>query len=67
MVFLTYCFKCLKEVSAMTTLDKDELWKALDSNAEIEVMHTAEDGDHRWNLNHYEKENLRGKRPGGSI
>jgi hypothetical protein len=41
--------------------------RALDRDADIEVMHTTEKGDHRWKLNRYEKENLRKKKAEGSI
>jgi hypothetical protein len=34
----------------------------ISSHADIEVMHRTEKGDHRWKLNHYEKENLRRKK-----
>jgi hypothetical protein len=40
-------------------LDKEGLWKALDSGADIEVMHPSDKGDLRWMLNRQEKERLR--------
>ncbi len=39
-----YCFACGKRVSALTILDKEGLWKALDSGADIEVMQTSDKG-----------------------
>ena len=51
----------------MTILGKKELWLALDSDADIEVMHIGEQGDHRWKLNHQEKEHLRKRKAEGSI
>jgi hypothetical protein len=44
MNFQAYCFACEKRVSALTILDKEGLWKALDSGADIEVMHTSDKG-----------------------
>jgi hypothetical protein len=40
-------------------LSDTKFWAAIDNDAEVEVLHIAGDGDHRWNLNHYEKEHLR--------
>jgi hypothetical protein len=40
-------------------LDTEGLWKALDSRADIEVMHPSDKGDLRWMLNRQEKERLR--------
>ena len=37
MKFQAYCFACEKRLSAPTILDKEGLWKALDSGADIEV------------------------------
>lgn len=59
MNFQAYCFACEKKVSALTILDKAGLWQALDSGADIEVMHTSDKGDHRWKLNREEREHLR--------
>jgi hypothetical protein len=67
MTFQAYCFKCQKKVTAMTLLDAEELWQALDSDADVEVMHTTEKGDHGWKPNHYEKENLRKQKAKGSL
>jgi len=39
--FQAYCFVCEKRVSALTILDKEGLWKALDSGADVEVIHTG--------------------------
>jgi hypothetical protein len=41
-----YCFACEKRVGPVTILDKERLWKALDGGADIEVMHTSDEGDH---------------------
>jgi len=67
MTFQAYCFECQKKVTAGTMLDGDVLWQSLNSGADIEVMHITEKGDHRWKLNHYEKENLRKKRADGTV
>jgi hypothetical protein len=66
MSFQAYCFACEKKVSAITILDKEGLWQALDHDADIEVMHISEKGDHRWKLNQYEKERLREIKAEGS-
>jgi len=66
MTFQAYCFKCEKKVQVATNLDGGELWQALDSGADIEVMHVSDnEGDHFWKLNHEEKEHLRGQRAKG--
>jgi hypothetical protein len=46
-------------VTALPMLDNSELKPALDSNADVRVMHIAPGGDHVWSLNDQEKENLR--------
>jgi hypothetical protein len=67
MTFQNYCFECGKTVTVTTLLGGDELHKALGSDADIEVMHTAETGDHCWKLNRYERENLRKTQAEGLI
>ena len=57
--FQAYCRHCEKKVSTHTMLAGDELKAALDSNGEVKVMHLADSGDHQWNLNSNEKDNLR--------
>jgi hypothetical protein len=59
MTFQAYCPHCEKKVTAHTLLSGKEPKAALDNNGEVEVMHTAENGDHAWRLNNQEKENLR--------
>jgi hypothetical protein len=59
MNFQAYCFKCGKTVTVLSILAADEFWSAIDENTDIEVVHTADDGDHRWKLNEHEKKNLR--------
>jgi hypothetical protein len=54
-----YCPSCKKMVTALPLLDNSELKPALDSNADVRVMHIAPGGDHVWSLNNQEKENLR--------
>jgi len=54
-----YCPGCKKIVTALPLLENSELKPALDSNADIEVMHITAVGDHIWSLNNQEKENLR--------
>jgi hypothetical protein len=56
--FQAYCPQCEKKVTTHTMLAGSELKAALDSSAEIKVMHIA-DIDHQWNLIMSEKENLR--------
>jgi hypothetical protein len=54
---------CKKIVTALPMLDNSELKPALDSNADIRVMHIARGGDHIWSLTDQEKENLRNTMP----
>ena len=58
MTVQAYCPYCEKTVSAYTLLGGDELRLALDSNGDIQVMHTPGPGDHIWRLNRQEKEHL---------
>lgn len=66
MEFLAYCPFCESKVTAYTILEGDELKRALEANATIEVMHVATissggevaDGDHGWNLIGHESDNL---------
>lgn len=47
-------------MTALPLLGGDEFWRAVKDDAtDVEVMHVSADGDHRWKLNHQEKENLR--------
>jgi hypothetical protein len=62
-----YCFQCEKKVTAFSGLPEDEFWLAVDRNFDIEVVHAADDGDHRWRLNDAQKKNLRKERAGGHI
>ena len=62
-----YCFKCEKRVTVLSILAENEFWAAIDKNTDVEVMHTADDGDHRWKLNNNEKEKLRKARTEGRI
>jgi hypothetical protein len=61
MTFQAYCPYCEKTIAAIPILSDPKLWAAVDNHADVEVMHVAPEGDHRWNLNHYEKEHLRKK------
>jgi hypothetical protein len=54
-------------VSAVPTLGNAKFWAAIDNDVDVEVLHIAPDGDHRWNLNHYEKEHLRKRHAEGLI
>ena len=54
-----YCPGCKKMVTALPLLDNGDLKLALDSNADVRVMHIAPGGDHVWSLNDQEKGNLR--------
>ena len=54
-----YCPGCKKMVTALPLLDNSDLKPALDSNADVKVMHIAPGGDHVWSLNDQEKGNLR--------
>ena len=67
MTFQTYCPYCEHTLSATPTVGDAKLWTAIDNDADVEIMHVAPDGDHRWNLNHYEKEHLRKKHAEGLI
>jgi hypothetical protein len=60
-----YCFKCEKTVSAHAIQSEKEFWSAIESDGDVEVIHVADDGDHRWKLNRREKENLRNTRAKG--
>jgi hypothetical protein len=62
-----YCFKCEKTVAALSTLPESKFWAAINENAEVEVMHRADEGDHVWKLKEYEKENLRRAKAEGRI
>jgi hypothetical protein len=55
MSFVAYCFRCEKKVTAHTLLDATKLLVALANEYDVEVMHTADSGDHRWKLNRQEK------------
>jgi hypothetical protein len=54
-----YCFRCEKTVSAHFLLSAIDLSQVLRIDEDIEVMHSAEDGDHRWKLTYEEKQKLR--------
>jgi hypothetical protein len=54
MTFQAYCPYCETKVSALTLLDGDDFGGRLKK-----VMHVSADGDHPWELNNHEKENLR--------
>ena len=59
MTFQANCPDCKKTVTALPLLGGNDPRLALDSDEDVEVMHTTENGDHRWSLNKQEKENLR--------
>ena len=67
MTLQSYCIDCEKKVTAITVLDGAKLWRALHSDADIEVMHVSQNGDHRWKLKTFEKENLRKRKSEGAI
>jgi hypothetical protein len=58
MSFVAYCFICEKKVTVHTLLPAESLLSALSNDDTVEVMHTSQDGDHRWRLNREEKVNL---------
>jgi hypothetical protein len=58
MSFQAYCFRCEKSVTAFPVLGGAELQQALSIDAEIEVMHLSDAGDHQWKLNKLEKSHL---------
>jgi len=58
MSFVAYCFRCEKKVTAHTLLDAAKLLVALANEYDVEVVHTADSGDHRWKLNQQEKATL---------
>jgi hypothetical protein len=45
-------------VTAHTLLDAAKLLVALANEYDVEVVHTADSGDHRWKLNRQEKATL---------
>jgi hypothetical protein len=62
MAFQIKCPFCEKTVTAFPLLRGSDLDRALENDADIEVMHSTDDvkeGDHRWNLTKHEKANLR--------
>jgi hypothetical protein len=60
MEFQAYCPYCEKTVTAYTLLDEVDLKRALDSDRDVETMHTTYGlGDHQWKLIKQEKDNLR--------
>jgi hypothetical protein len=61
MKFQAYCPYCQSKVTTNTALAGNELKVALDSNGDVQVGHLTNAGDHQWNLNNHEKENLRNK------
>jgi hypothetical protein len=65
--FQAYCFRCERTVIALPILTDVEFWSALNADADVEVMHIASDGDHRWNLIKQEKKNLRIERAKGLL
>ena len=65
--FQAYCFRCEETVTASPILTDVDFWSALNADADIEVMHKASDGDHRWKLIKQEKTNLRIERAKGLL
>lgn len=55
-----YCEKCKKLVAVMALFTKPQAIQALQTGADLEVIHTAAcGGDHRWKLDNKDRENLR--------
>lgn len=52
MPFQAYCPHCKKKVTTHPILAGKELKAALDSNSDIQVMHTSDAGVHHWTLMH---------------
>jgi hypothetical protein len=73
MKFQYYCPYCEKTVSTHTLLAGNDLKLALNSEAQIELIHTPEvvekppAGDHRWYLNNNGKEKLRNQVASGAL
>jgi hypothetical protein len=65
MTFQAYCYVCEKTVHAGTILSDEDLWQALESGADVEVMHVSDKGDHLWKLNREERANLLKNKTGG--
>jgi hypothetical protein len=66
MKFLAYCSHCEMRVNADTMLTGNGLHLALDSNAEIHIIHTAK-VDHKWKQNNHEKQTLRNRMVSGNL
>ena len=59
MTLQAYCPDCKKTVTAHTLLANSELKRALDTNADVELMHPTPNGDHRWLAAGAARDNLR--------
>jgi hypothetical protein len=57
-----YCYQCANTVNIYPVGPEEEFWRAVEADQDVEVTHPADGGDHRWKLNHAEKENLRTQR-----
>ena len=55
---MALCPVCKRRLTVLPVLSEKELWKAVDNDQEIEVMHPSENGDHRWKLTDRDKQNL---------
>jgi hypothetical protein len=53
--FLAHCITCDKEVSALSLLNRGDLLKALQGEADVRVMHVVSEKDHIWSLNSQDK------------
>jgi hypothetical protein len=56
--FLAHCNTCNKEVSALPLLNRSDLLMALQSEADVRVMHVVTERDHIWSLNSQDKHKL---------
>lgn len=55
-----YCENCKKLVTVVPLFTRPQAIQALQTGADLEVMHTAASGgDHRWKLDTKDRENLR--------
>ncbi len=54
-----YCSECEKKVDATVCVSEEHLDSVLDTDLNIEVMHMAQDGEHRWTISKQEKQHLR--------
>lgn len=65
--FRAKCGICGQIVTAVPMLDREQLKEALAQNTQVQMMHTATQGDHVWNLGDQDKANLRNQFANGIL